>query len=159
MTAILMKWFKSLMANFRAAFALPWHDRWVVLQAWIFLLLADLSVRTLPFSRVQRLAAARRRYRDHLRSDEKSEIIQHLRWIVSIAGRNHLFPMRCLQQSLVLQWLLGRRGIPTDLRIGVRKELDGLHAHAWLEQAGAAIAEREQIIASYAPLVAREADL
>jgi Transglutaminase-like superfamily len=39
----------------------------------------------------------------------------------------------CLTRSLVLHWILARRGIGPVLRIGVRNEDVGLHAHAWLE--------------------------
>ena len=42
----------------------------------------------------------------------------------------------CLTRSLVLQWILARRGIGTELKVGVRNEGDGLHAHAWLECGG-----------------------
>ena len=39
----------------------------------------------------------------------------------------------CLEQSLVLCWLLRRRGIAADLRIGARKDSDRFEAHAWVE--------------------------
>jgi hypothetical protein len=42
----------------------------------------------------------------------------------------------CLTRSLVLQWVLARRGIGTELQVGVRNEGDGLQAHAWLECGG-----------------------
>ena len=42
----------------------------------------------------------------------------------------------CLTRSLVLQWILARRGIGTELKVGVRNRGDGLHAHAWLECGG-----------------------
>jgi len=34
--------------------------------------------------------------------------------------------MRCLHRSLALRWLLRRQGIYADLRIGVRKDGEGL---------------------------------
>ena len=40
----------------------------------------------------------------------------------------------CLCQALAAQTLLGRRGVPAQLRIGVARGPQGqLHAHAWLE--------------------------
>jgi hypothetical protein len=42
---------------------------------------------------------------------------------------------RCLARALAGQALLSRRGVATDLRIGVtRREEKGLVAHAWLER-------------------------
>lgn len=60
--------------------------------------------------------------------------IDHVVWAVRTAGR-HLFPARpCLPQALAARFLLARLGVPTDLRIGVRRgETDDLHAHAWVE--------------------------
>ncbi|MGA8023805.1 MAG: lasso peptide biosynthesis B2 protein [Candidatus Acidiferrales bacterium] len=49
------------------------------------------------------------------------------------AARNVLFEPNCLEQSLVLWWLLRRRGIAADLRIGARKDSDRFEAHAWVE--------------------------
>ncbi len=42
----------------------------------------------------------------------------------------------CLTRTLVLQWILARSGIGTELKVGVRNEGEGLHAHAWLECGG-----------------------
>jgi len=49
-----------------------------------------------------------------------------------------LYPLNatCLKKSLVLFWILRRRGIPAELRLGVRKIHDDFTAHAWLEFRG-----------------------
>jgi len=49
------------------------------------------------------------------------------------AARNLFFRPNCLEQSLVLWWLLRRRGIEAALRIGARKDSNRFEAHAWLE--------------------------
>lgn len=49
----------------------------------------------------------------------------------------------CLEESLVLWWLLGRRGIPSQLRIGIKKDSAKFEAHAWVELDGAALNEPE----------------
>jgi hypothetical protein len=45
----------------------------------------------------------------------------------------------CLEESLVLGWLLGRQGVVTELRIGIRKEDGKFGAHAWVELDGTAL--------------------
>ena len=45
---------------------------------------------------------------------------------------------RCLMRSLVLTQLLARRGVPSTVVIGVRKD-DEFAAHAWVEYDGAAL--------------------
>jgi transglutaminase superfamily protein len=52
------------------------------------------------------------------------------------AARNLFFSTNCLEQSLVLWWLLRRRGIAADLRIGARKAANRFEAHAWVECSG-----------------------
>jgi hypothetical protein len=54
-----------------------------------------------------------------------------------MAVSRRLFPERpCLVQALAARWLLARRGIASDLHIGVLKNDDALEAHAWLERDG-----------------------
>jgi len=53
------------------------------------------------------------------------------------AARRHLFlSTNCLERSLVLCWLLERRGIDAQLRIGARKQTGRFEAHAWVEVDG-----------------------
>lgn len=49
------------------------------------------------------------------------------------AARNLFLHTNCLEQSLVLWWLLRRRGIEAVLRIGGRKDSHRFEAHAWVE--------------------------
>lgn len=52
------------------------------------------------------------------------------------AARHLMFRPNCLEQSLVLWWLLRVRGISADLRVGARKEAGRFEAHAWVEFGG-----------------------
>jgi len=49
----------------------------------------------------------------------------------------------CLEESLVLWWLLGRRGIASRLRIGIKKDTAKFEAHAWVELGGEPLNEPE----------------
>jgi transglutaminase superfamily protein len=53
--------------------------------------------------------------------------------MAAAAARNLFLGTNCLEQSLVLWWLLRRRGISAELRIGARKERERFEAHAWVE--------------------------
>ena len=61
--------------------------------------------------------------------------------LVGIAARHGPYRATCLRQALTLWWLLRRRAIPAELRIGVRKDASELLAHAWVEYDGYAIDE------------------
>ncbi len=49
------------------------------------------------------------------------------------AARNLFFSTNCLEQSLVLWWLLRLRGIAAELRVGARKDSGRFEAHSWVE--------------------------
>ncbi len=117
------------------------QDWWTLLQVWFLLLVFDLGLRALPFPLVQKAAALGRKDK-HVDSHGAFSQFNNLQWLVRIAARNHLYEMTCLRQSLALQWLLARRGIPAELRIGVRKQAGALEAHAWVECAGQAVEAR-----------------
>lgn len=63
--------------------------------------------------------------------------------MVRAATRHTLGRTTCLEESLALWWLLGRQGIGSDLRVGVRKEREKFEAHAWVERDGTALNEPE----------------
>jgi len=135
----------------------PRRDWAVLAQAWLLLLAVDWCLRALSFRRVQRLVALGRRRAGEAAGDTALAIAGRLQKLVDVAARNHLYPMGCLRRSLALQWLLGRRGIVAELRIGVRREGEGLRAHAWLECGGQPVGEPEGVGAEFAPLAAQGA--
>ena len=69
------------------------------------------------------------------------------------AAAHHLAPMTCLPRALALRKMLAQRGIPSALRIGVRKEAATIAAHAWVEVEGRAVGEPEAIAERFLPFV------
>lgn len=62
---------------------------------------------------------------------------------------------RCLQRSLVLCWMLRRRGLGARMRIGVRRTGAGVTAHAWvIDDDGAIINDDEAHCSTFAVLEA-----
>jgi len=70
--------------------------------------------------------------------------------MVRAAVRHSVGHPTCLEESLALWWLLGRQGITSELRIGVRKHDKKFEAHAWVERAGMALNEPESLHEHYA---------
>src|SRR5438552_18993690 len=70
--------------------------------------------------------------------------------MVHAADRHGVVHPSCLAKSLTLWWLLGRQGITSRLRIGIRKENGKLRAHAWVEREGTALDEPEELHRHYA---------
>jgi len=70
--------------------------------------------------------------------------------MVGAAQRRSLMKFTCLEESLVLWYLLRGHGIEARLRIGVRKIGDKFEAHAWVEYGGEALNQPEQLHRHYA---------
>jgi len=64
--------------------------------------------------------------------------------MVNAADRHGPVHPSCLAKSLTLWWLLARQGIPSRLRIGIRKEKERFEAHAWVERDGTALNEPDE---------------
>jgi hypothetical protein len=135
-----------------AASRLSWADRMLFFRDWVLLFTIDLSLRIFSFKHVQEFLS--RRWKEHAsRAPEQTiNTITHMKKILSLARRNHLYPMTCLRYALALQTLLCQLGIQSDLRFGVIKEGDDLNAHAWLEMDGTPISEPERITSRFSPL-------
>lgn len=56
---------------------------------------------------------------------------------------------RCLSQSLVLHFLLRKKGISSELKIGVSQRKGKFDAHAWLEKEGVILNDHPSVIADY----------
>lgn len=56
--------------------------------------------------------------------------------MVRVAAQRGLCRAKCLEQSLVLRWLLWRQGIDARIFFGARKEDEQMQAHAWVEVDG-----------------------
>lgn len=79
--------------------------------------------------------------------------------MVNVADRHGLVHPSCLVKSLTLWWLLGRQGITSELRVGVRKKDGNLEAHAWVERERMALNEPEERHHHYAAFDAALASL
>jgi len=113
--------------------ALPRPQQQVLLQALLLLPLFWAGLRLYGLARLQRwvmhpLTAGRRSGAEVAPADIGA--------LVNIAGNHLPFPSTCLTRSLLLVWLLGRRGMAGELRIGVRPVPGGIDAHAWVEHEG-----------------------
>ena len=71
--------------------------------------------------------------------------------LVKAAANHGLYRANCLEQSLVLWWLLKRNGVESKIRFGARKEEEQLQAHAWVECLGIALNEDRGVDQRYAP--------
>ena len=131
--------------RFRRFSALGRPARSLFLRAIVLLPLVALSLRWRGFRATQ---AALQRFlaNDNQQTDAAlvSKVVPVTARMVNAADRHGLVHPSCLAKSLTLWWLLGRQGISSCLRIGIRKKEEKFEAHAWVERDGTALNEPDE---------------
>ena len=76
---------------------------------------------------------------------ETSSVPAQISYLVNAAARLLFRREACLERSILLWLLLRRRGIESELKIGVANEDSSMRAHAWVEIDGDPINEQPQL--------------
>ena len=139
-----MNQFSRYLARWRA---LSRADQRTVLLAGAAMPVFWLGLRVLGLPRFQAILQRRPVARS---SSMPLADMQALGELVNIAARHTLGPRTCLTRSLLLGWLLQRRGVQSQLRIGVRLTQGALDAHAWVECEGIPVNDRPDVSAQFA---------
>jgi hypothetical protein len=141
-----MGYWNSIKLNSRKVSQLSLQDVFLILEAWFALVFFNLALHRVP---LQRLQGESRIHPVNYRSATPA----HISRMVSMAARLHPWVnMTCLMRALALRWMLGRRGIPTVLCLGVMKDKGNLQGHAWLEIDGAPLSEPPDRLHGYCVL-------
>ena len=116
-------------------------ERLVALEAALALTATWIALRIVGFRRWKKVleSLAIRKKTNVPPAEVSAREIANVVRMEEAAARNLFFDTNCLEQSLVLWWLLQRRGVAADLLIGARKDANRFEAHAWVEFAGAAL--------------------
>ncbi len=127
-------------------------DRLLLLRAYCWILWVYLR---LKFQGFRETAMHVPPYSEQLDRSVPGEVLDHAQRyarFIALAARYHVVSAQCLQRALVLHYWLRHDGIPSELRIGVRKEAGELKAHAWVEVAGRLVNEHPASVAAFTPL-------
>ena len=122
----------------RLARGLSFSDWLALVEAWWALAVFYLALRGMSYERLGQSARS-----GLTAASEPLPAARRLHRLVGWASHMHLLSMTCLAQSLALRWMLSRRGISSQLKIGATKVSGTFHAHAWLEMDGEKIGESE----------------
>ena len=121
-----------------------------MVAAWLWLPLFWIGLRTLGLDRFQSRLQRKPITARQPSSMQQNDILA-LAEAVNIAARNTPFHATCLTRSLLACWLLRRRGVSSELRIGVNLSANTLQAHAWVECAGHPVNDRADIADVFKP--------
>ncbi len=140
-----MDWLKLIAHKLYRFWKLGGHSQWLLLQAFILLLLVTLFLKFWKVKHTQivllwLLPAPK----ISLYKSERIFKIKKTVQIVQLAAI-HCQWAKCLPKSLVLWGLLHRQGINSELRIGVRRNTKNFEAHAWVEYEGFALNDTQDV--------------
>jgi hypothetical protein len=129
------------MGTWRTFSRLTTAERLAALEAALGLTATWIALRTVGFRRWRRVleSLAIRKKTNAPATEVPIREIANVVRMEEAAARNLFFDTNCLEQSLVLWWLLQKRRVAADLLIGARKDANHFEAHAWVEFAGAAL--------------------
>ena len=131
---------------------LPRGEQWILSQSVLLLPLVAVLLRTIGLARSWALLRRASPPVPLSLSGERERTLQAgTARMVDVAARHLLWQPSCLPRSLVLWFLLRRRGVPAELRIGVRKSEERLEAHAWVEVDHRVVNDAPDIAAAYPP--------
>ncbi len=101
----------------------------LALEALVHLAIARLMVLLLPFRVLTRILVEDRQ---SCLSGQTRLSVLHFRRALLAAARRAPWRCQCLEQSIAGKLMLGLRGIPATIYLGVEKHGDALRAHAWV---------------------------
>jgi len=117
------------------------------MQAAVLLPAIHFALKFCTIARLQLIGA-----RAVIESRRRSLSPQHTARMVRIAAQHGPYRAKCLEQSLILRWLLLRQGIDARILFGARKEEERMQAHAWVEVNGVALNEDDGVFRDFSPI-------
>lgn len=138
--------FRRLHQRWRRWRALSRPERRVFCQASLLLPGCRFALWWVRFQRLHRLASRVQKPRADWRDPVAPASVAAL---VNSAATLSPLDYTCLHRSLALCWLLGRQGVASQLRIGVRQDENGFAAHAWVEIDGVPLNDVPEVHARF----------
>jgi hypothetical protein len=132
-------------------------NRYLLVEAMVWLGLARAALVTMPFRWITRLFALRPGEEETSREGDSRELAGRVGWALRTAAARTPWPSTCLTQALAGSGMLWRRRIPGMMFMGVARASHvpgGIEAHAWLSSAGVILTgsgthKRFQVVAKF----------
>jgi len=124
-------------------------DEWrLLLTVMVLLPIVALSLRIKGFKGTQNSMRSLMPKESALMEPDESELknARGIARMIAVAAGHGVYRANCLKQSLVLWWMLARRGIKSEIVFGVQKEaIEHFDAHAWVECNGINLSDSEEV--------------
>jgi hypothetical protein len=127
-------------------------DRWLLIQAVTVVSLIGLLLKVCTLRSVYLTMASYHGVHSAGRGQDgrAGTHVAHIAQFVDRASRYALLSNTCLQRSLALWWMLGRRGFNVTFQVGVRRRGALFEAHAWVEYGDEVVSDCDAVEGGYA---------
>jgi hypothetical protein len=147
-----------MMQTLRRYRALTADNRSLVLEAALATVMVRLGISAIQFTALQKTLDTGVRVFARERSNGITDEVKRVAWSVAAVTQRLPFRCTCLVQSLAVDAMLRRRGVSSEIRVGVRPPGSGtLVAHAWVEHHGEVVFGARGDLADYRALARRGA--
>jgi hypothetical protein len=112
---------------------LAFRDYMLFAEAWCLLALARMMLVFVPFKKIVPLMRYKRI--TEMPNDKRSFILTRIQIAIARACVRSPWRTMCFEQALAAKMMTRRRGLPSVIYFGVKKEADNdkIQAHAWLK--------------------------
>ena len=128
-----------MISKFRKFIALPRDQKWLLMEAVLFIYSAKILLVLLPLKTVMKISLSSKRNG----KEPDANLLMRIRWALRSADRLSFWKNRCLVQSISGRWMLQRRGIVSQIFFGVKHDNNNkAFAHAWLKTGDFEVVEK-----------------
>jgi hypothetical protein len=135
----------NLQESWAKLFQLTWRERWILLQAIVFLPIIVAGLHCMNFQRLSSILVRFSPMSGEVCRDTAMQQAAATTHLVQVAASRTPFKITCLVRSTALWFLLRRQGIGSEIRIGVNQQGGKFKAHAWVESNGIVLNDRNDI--------------
>jgi hypothetical protein len=140
-------------ASLRRWRALSLDERLTFLQALLLLPIAGLVLRLARYQSILSVLQRITPLKEWSSPAEPLPEAQRMAAMVNAAAWRAPYEATCLRRSLLLWWLLRRRGLESSVRIGVRIEAGAFYSHAWVEFEDTVLNDAPDVRTRYATIL------
>lgn len=140
-----------MISKTRTFLALPASHKRVFIKIALLAPLVEIGIKILKFKRTFGVLKFFVSENESNTPKNERQIVYRYRNYLYLYQKQFFSIGKCLAHSLVLWFLLAKKGIETDLRFGMKKQDKKLLAHSWLEYKRESLISESETDENYVP--------
>ncbi|MFM7022546.1 MAG: lasso peptide biosynthesis B2 protein [Flavobacteriales bacterium] len=110
-----------------------WAFRKLIVKTFFFSMYVRFLMLFVKFKRYEKRLGTRGVADNYTMNDHEFQLAHNIAKALNGVSNYTLWESKCMVQAVSAKWMLKKRGIPSTIYFGVKKEGQELKAHAWLK--------------------------